>query len=102
MIDLVKSRHADIGDICRRRRVQSLAIFGSATSGNWDDVKSDLDFLVQFEPLGPGQLFDNFFDLKFDLQALFGRRIDLVLQSGIRDPQFLAAVNRSRQVLYAA
>jgi predicted nucleotidyltransferase len=102
MIELVESRQRELAEICRKYRVKTLELFGSAVGNNWDATTSDLDFLVEFGPLDPGQLFDNFFDLKYALENLFGRNADLVIPRSIRNPYFLADVNRTRRVLYAA
>src|SRR5437762_6863602 len=102
MIDLIRQHRAELDDLCRRLHVKTLELFGSAADGTFDPARSDLDFLIEFLPLGPGQLFDFFFDLKDELQTLFGRKVDLVSPRAIRNPYFLKAVNESRQVLYAA
>ncbi len=41
---------------------------------------SDMDFLVEFERA----TFDNYFDLKFFLEGLFGRKVDLVIKDNIK------------------
>src|SRR5437870_6764054 len=102
MIALIEDRRAELEALCRRYRVKTLEAFGSAADDTFDPMCSDLDFLVDFLPLGPGQLFDFFFDLKNALQMLLGRRVDLVSARAIRNPYFERSVNQSRQVLYAA
>ena len=49
---------AALADLCRRHRVQRLELFGSAATGQDDPARSDLDFLVEFEPLADGHLCD--------------------------------------------
>lgn len=102
MIELIEKHRTELQELCRKYHVKTLEVFGSAADGTWDPMTSDLDFLVEFQPLGPGQLFDFFFDLKDGLQTLFARKVDLVSPRGIRNPYFLEAVNQSRRVLYAA
>ena len=102
LIPLLDIRRSEIEGFCRKYRVKTLEVFGSAVDGSWDPMTSDLDFLVDFESLPPGQLFDHYFDLKDQLQTMFQRRVDLVSPDGIRNPIFLEAVNASRRVLYAA
>jgi predicted nucleotidyltransferase len=102
MIDLIERHRTDVDNLCRKYNVKTLELFGSAADGVWDPLTSDLDFLVEFQTLAPGRLFDNFFDLKDELQTLFARRVDLVSPRGIRNPYLLKSVNQSRQVLYAA
>ena len=102
MIDLIDQHRAELEELCRLYRVKTLEVFGSAADGTFDPARSDLDFLVEFLPVGPGQLFNFFFDLKDALQSLFGRKVDLVSPRAIRNPYFQKAVDLSRQVLYAA
>jgi predicted nucleotidyltransferase len=64
--------------------------------------RSDFDFLVQFLPQAAGRIFYGYFDFKEDLERLFGRTVDLVTPSAIRNPCFRKAVDQQRQVLYAA
>jgi predicted nucleotidyltransferase len=79
-----------------------LELFGSAADGTFDAARSDLDFLVEFLPTAATRTFHGFFDLKDSLQQLFGREVDLVMPSAIRNPYVLKMVNRQRKVLYAA
>ena len=102
MIDLIEHHRAELADLCRRYHVLTLELFGSAADGTFDPARSDLDFLVEFLPVGPGQLFDFFFDLKDELQTLFRREVDLVSPRTIRNSYLLKAINESRQVVYAA
>ncbi len=60
--------------------VKSLALFGSAARGEIGP-DSDLDFLVEFE--GPAT-FDRYMDLKFFLEELFGRPVDLVTRRALK------------------
>ena len=59
--------------------VLCLGVFGSYAHGD-DRETSDLDFLVEFDRAG----FDNYFDLKFFLERLFGREVDLVIKDTIK------------------
>lgn len=102
MIDLIEQHRAELEDLCRRFRVQTLELFGSAADGTWDAEHSDLDFLVEFLPLEAGQLAPDYFGLLHALEDLFHRKIDLVMSRAIRNPYFLRGVNQSRRVIYAA
>lgn len=55
MNDLVDSRSAEIAELCRRLRVRRLDAFGSAVKGGFDPKSSDLDFLVELDPLPPNE-----------------------------------------------
>jgi predicted nucleotidyltransferase len=102
MVELIEQHRTELYELCRRHRVRTLELFGSAADGAFDPRCSDLDFLVEFLPLEPGQHADAYLGLLVGLEDLFGRRIDLVMPSAIRNRYFLRSVNRSRKVLYAA
>jgi hypothetical protein len=102
MIALLGNKSEEIAALCRQYRVRRLEVFGSATHNHFDPQTSDLDFLVDFHPLGPGECADAYFGLLEGLQSLFQRPVDLVMTRAIRNPYFLRAIERSRKVLYAA
>ena len=62
-------------EIARRFKVDRLGVFGSVSRGE-DTSSSDVDILVRFQE---GQkTFDNFMELKFYLEELLGREVDLL------------------------
>ena len=67
-------------ELRRRHRVTSLTLFGS-TARCQAVESSDVDLLVEFES---EPTFDLFMDLKFRLEELLGRRVDLVTKAGLR------------------
>jgi len=102
MIDLIKQNRQTLEALCRKYRVGRLELFGSAAAGDFDRQSSDVDFLVEFLSLETGQAADNYFGLLFDLQDLFSRPVDLVMEGAIKNPYFLEAVKLSREPVYAA
>ena len=88
-----------IARACKRNGVERLRIFGSALTVHFDPDGSDIDFLVDF---APGNLFHAYFDLKFELERITGRPVDLVDASAVRNPYFKASAFGSAQELYAA
>jgi uncharacterized protein len=66
-------------DTIRSFGVVRLGIFGSYARGEQTET-SDLDFLVVFDRPSPA----NYFDLKFFLETLFGRKVDLVMEDTIK------------------
>ena len=59
--------------------MRRLGLFGSAARGEATD-SSDLDFLVELEK----KTFDNYMDLKFFLEDLFGCKVDLVMKDALK------------------
>lgn len=82
--------------------MRRIELFGSATRPDFDPASSDLNFLVTFEDLDPNSYADTYFGLLEDLQKLFQRPVDLVVESSIRNPYFRQAVEATRTLVYAA
>ena len=69
----------------------------SARGGGFDPEGSDLDFVVSFERRDPPDLFRRYFGLEEDLEALFGREVDLVMEGALeKSPRFARNVEGSR------
>ena len=92
----------EIESLCRRFKVRRLELFGSAARGGPGTEPNDLDFLVEFLPLEPGEHADCYFGLLFSLQELLRSPVDLVMGSAIQNRYFLKAIESDRKLLYAA
>lgn len=102
MISLVEDREIEVAAICQRYGVERLDLFGSAAGEGFDLGRSDLDFVVTFERRDPQNLFDRYFGLKEDLESLFDREVDLVMEGALRkDQRFAEGVEEIRVALYA-
>ena len=73
MIGIVEDKRAEVVALCEKYGVKRLDLFGSAAGDGFDPEASDLDFVVSFERRDPPELFDRYFGLQEDLEALFGR-----------------------------
>jgi uncharacterized protein len=102
MDPIIAQVHDEIAVFCRQYRVLRLEIFGSAAENGFDPQRSDIDFLVEFEPLAEGQHADAYFGLRESLQKLLTRPVDLVMTRAIRNPYFLQAIEPTRTLLYVA
>ena len=102
MIDELTRHRAELVRLCRQYGVTRLDVFGSAARGEFDPERSDVDFLVELDPPAGTSRFDAYFGLKEALEALLGRRVDLVGPSALANPYFAEAVERTREPLYAA
>lgn len=86
---------------CEQFGVERLRVFGSVLSDGFDSERSDVDFLVDFLPDNDA-LFNDYFDLKAELERIAGRDVDLVDASAVRNPYFKASAFGSARELYAA
>jgi predicted nucleotidyltransferase len=73
-------------EIKKKFKVKEIGIFGSHIKGK-AKKRSDVDILVEFKK--EGETFDNYMELKFFLEDIFNKKVDLVLKNvlkeGIRD-----------------
>ncbi|NJM90278.1 MAG: nucleotidyltransferase [Hydrococcus sp. RU_2_2] len=90
---------SEIQRICDKYRVKTLYAFGSVLTDKYSD-SSDLDFLVDFDPIDLTQYADNYFNLKFSLEAVLKRKIDLIEERAVKNPYFLQVVNSQRKLVY--
>jgi len=68
MIADISLHREELRALCRRFHVRRLDVFGSAARGDFDPVRSDLDFLVEFDPSEPDALsLKTFFGFKESL-----------------------------------
>lgn len=75
--------------------VRKIGVFGSFARGE-EKEGSDIDVLIELED--KYETFDNFIDLKFFLEDLFKREVDLVTVEALR-PQLKDDI--MREVVYA-
>ena len=101
--DLIATRLGEVRALCEKYRVKRLTLFGSAVKGTFDPERSDVDFVVEFEwdpdPSERGRLWLDFWD---ELKLLFGRNVDLLVSSTIKNPSLARAIEMSHVDLYAA
>ena len=100
MLDLIADHRSEVIQICQRYNVKRLDVFGSAASGNFDIDASDIDFIVEFEPLAPAPYKRAYFAMLAEPETLFGRKVDLLTASSLRNPAFVASVERTREPVY--
>ncbi|MCS5694178.1 nucleotidyltransferase domain-containing protein [Cyanobium sp. FGCU-6] len=91
-----------IASACRRHRVARLHAFGSVLRPDYRPGKSDIDLLVEFQPLEPTELVDAYFGLEEQLTGSLGTPVDLVMATARRNPIVQADIDATKQLLYAA
>lgn len=79
--------------LASRFSVTKIALFGSFARGD-DHADSDIDILVEFAK----PTFDNYMDLKFYLEDLLERPVDLVMADTVK-PRIQSAIES--EALYA-
>jgi len=78
ILNLLKN---DLSHMKNAYGVKKLALFGSSARGSQKRTR-DIDILVEFKT--GCKTFDNYMDLKFFLEDMFRRKIDLVIKDALR------------------
>ncbi|MBL7727298.1 MAG: nucleotidyltransferase domain-containing protein [Dinghuibacter sp.] len=89
----------EIKELCSRYRVKSLYAFGSVLTNKFSK-NSDIDLLVEFDQIATPLYADNYYGLKFSLEDILHRPVDLLEEKAVKNPYFRENVNRQRQLIY--
>lgn len=89
-----------IADFCRRWKIREFALFGSVLRDDFAP-DSDVDVLVTLEDDAPWSLYE-WVDMIDELKVMFGRHVDLVEKTAIRNPFRRQLILENHRVLYAA
>lgn len=99
MTSLIEAKNPELTELCERHRVVRLALFGSALRDDFDSVRSDLDFAMEFALMSPSEHAGAYFGLLEDLESLFGRRVDLVEIGAVRNPYLRRKIEEKQEIL---
>lgn len=101
IVELERHRDRIIG-ACRRNGVARLHLFGSALRADYRPDASDVDLLVELQPMAPEARVDAYFGLLEELRQIFGERVDLVMTGAVKNPWIAREIERTKRLLYAA
>lgn len=92
--------------LCERTGVRALWVFGSAAVDRpevqFHPVTSDFDFIVDFGDTDLGPWARRLTQFRDDLEALLGRRVDLLTLGAIRERPSFRLADEQKVPLYAA
>lgn len=89
----------DISRLCAQYGVNRLYAFGSVLTKRFNE-ESDVDLIVDFQPMDLSCYADNYYALKQALEELLHKPVDLLEDQAIRNPYFRQAINSQRQLIY--
>lgn len=100
---LLEQHRPSIEALCKAHHVKRLYAFGSITRDDFTP-ESDVDLLYTFnyEQMPLLDAADNFFDFYDRMQTVFERKVDLVSETGIRNPYLRASIDQDKILLYEA
>jgi predicted nucleotidyltransferase len=89
-----------VTQLMKQYRVKNAFVFGSVVTNRFNE-ESDVDFLINFEenldPLEKGELMWN---LRYALQDILHREIDLLTESSLKNPYFIEELNEKKILIY--
>lgn len=89
----------EIETLCKKHKVTRLFVFGSILTDRFNE-ESDIDFVVDFDRENVTDYFDNYFNLKYALEDLFKRKVDLLEEQTIRNPYLKKSVDQTKTLIY--
>ena len=99
-MELIEKYRNELNKACTTFNVEELYAFGSILTDKFNS-KSDIDFIVLISSNDPIEYAENYFELKFELERIFKRKIDLLEQKAIRNKTFGNSVNKHKILVYA-
>jgi uncharacterized protein len=98
----LEDHREELMQLCRTFGGKRLDAFGSASGTNhFDPERSDIDLLVEFEPMDPVRHAKAYFGLLAALQDLFARPVDLLEIKAVTNPYLLESIENQRRQIYA-
>jgi predicted nucleotidyltransferase len=85
--------------LCDKYHVKTLFAFGSVTKDEFK-LNSDIDLVVDIENNEPLSYSDDYFGLKFQLEQLLKRQIDLLELRAIKNQYLKKNIENSKVLVY--
>lgn len=96
----ITSRLHLVRELMSRHKVVRGYLFGSSVNGSFND-SSDIDVLVDVDgTMDPVELGEHLWNLQFELEELFGRKVDLLTSRSLKNPVFIKRVNETKELVY--
>ena len=86
-------------ELCEVGKVKSLYAFGSVIREDFNEL-SDIDLVVDFEENDPFTYTDLYLNLKFKLELLLKRQVDLLEERAIKNPLFRQQLESTKVKIY--
>ena len=87
-------------ELCEEFRVDRLFAFGSVVTKRFNPQTSDLDLIVELEPMPPIEKGETLINLWEALENLFERKVDLLTDQPIKNPYLRRNVEKTKQLIY--
>jgi len=99
---IIKNRLSELNEICKSLDVRRLYVFGSISTDNFDENKSDIDLIVELNEKDPIEKGEKLIILWDKFEELFGRKVDLLSRAQVRNPYLQKGIDATKQLIYEA
>lgn len=107
MIEIIEHNISKIREACNEHGVVLLQLFGSAARDSDFTERSDIDFLVRFQPLKEGvsdelvfKRVENVDRLREKLETITKRKVDLIEEKSIKNKYLRYFINKDKVSIY--
>ncbi len=98
-MNLLEKYRNDIQLLCVKYNVSRLYALGSVLTDKFKE-SSDVDLIVSFDKVKIDDYANNYYNLKFSLEDVFKRPVDLLEEKALKNPYFNKLVEKQRQLVY--
>jgi predicted nucleotidyltransferase len=97
---LLAMRQQPLAQLCAQYAVRRLSAFGSVLRQDFDPLRSDLDFVVEFAQSTMLSPASQYFEFKAALERLFERSVDLVELQALPETRLKRLIQRTQVPIY--
>lgn len=95
----IEKYQKDIRELCIDHDVKTLYAFGSVLTNDFTS-SSDIDLIVNFDDIKLEDYANNYFSLKFSLEDLLKRPVDLLEEKTLKNHYVSKSIEKQRQLIY--
>ncbi len=94
-MNLIERHLQDILNLSKSHKVKSLYAFGSILTDKFS-AENDIDLIVDFQEQDVLEYGDNYYNLKFSLEDMLNRSVDLLEEKAIKYPSFRETIEQQK------
>lgn len=98
--DEILKKKTDFLILCKNHKVRYLYAFGSSTTDQFNDIRSDIDLLVEIDDPDPVERGEKLLSLWDTFELFFDRKVDLLTDSSVRNPYLRKNIDSTKVLIY--
>jgi len=98
-MQISEMEYGKIQELCQKHKALKLYAFGSVLTDGFND-QSDVDLIVDFDKKEINDYFINFFDFKYSLEDVFGKKVDLLKDRPIKNSYLKKSIEKTKTLIY--